>query len=464
MDFHVPMLPVQREFFNSNDPFVAIVSSRSCGKSWIAMFSALVDLLMGKNVIYMAQTDGAFYRGPWLHLQNFLREFGLSDRWSWNGQYKIGTMKLGGGVESKFYFGSYDSNDGKSGNGGSARGATECSTLYLDEFMLSTPNILAVMAPCLRGKDNYGHPIVPRIRAVSTPNMASLWQMMIVEHDKYGITLLRSKMSENVFMTDEQRKVMAASIFDEKLRRQEIEGEIIVGEDATSLISLKDFPLEAPYFSDDHVWAGLDMAHLGERDGHAFAAIRGNRLIAFHEFGLADTLDVAKWIRDFHKAHPIHGLYCDLAWSEAIYEELRYEINMTQLSFAERAPDAQDEDKDKHRKTYGNIRAFGYFKLCNMHRHGLCVNVDINSPWIDDGIVAEYKREITNMHFTFDKTGRLLIEPKEDIRARLGRSPDPADALMLAALQRSEQMNVERVVQQQIRDEKKLARYASFMG
>ena len=292
--------------------------------------------------------------------------------------------------------------------------------------------------------------------------MASLWQMMIVEHDKYGITLLRSKMSENVFMTDEQRKVMAASIFDEKLRRQEIEGEIIVGEDATSLIGLKDFPLEAPYFSDDHVWAGLDMAHLGERDGHAFAAIRGNRLLAFHEFGLADTLDVAKWIRDFNRAHHIDGLYCDLAWSEAIYEELRYELSMTQLSFAERAPDAQDEDKDKHRKTYGNIRAFGYFKLCNMHRHGLCVDMD--SPWIDEGIVPEYKREITNMHFTFDKTGRLLIEPKEDIRARLGRSPDPADALMLACLQRSEQENIERGRAQVIRDEKKLERYASFMG
>lgn len=452
MDFEIPLLPVQREFLEAKEDFVAIISGRSCGKTWVGVLDALMEVLRGNNILYMCQNDGAWYKGGWVHLQKFLRDFKLLDYWSWNGTYKTGTL-----CGKKFYVGTYENVDG-------ARGATECSTLYLDELCLSKPDIMAALAPCLRGKDANGNDVNPRIRGFSTPNMASLWQVMLAENEKYGIRILRAKQSDNTFLTEKQKAVMNRYIFDDKLRRQEIDGEIILGMDSTALISLKDFPLEAPYFSDDHVWAGLDMAHLGERDGHAFAAIRGNSLIAFHEFGLADTLDVAKWIRDFNRAHHIDGLYCDLAWSEAIYEELRYEINMTQLSFAERAPDAQDEDVDKNRKTYGNIRAFGYFKLCNMHRHGLCVNVDINSPWIDEGIVAEYKREITNMHFTFDKTGRLLIEDKLDIRTRLGRSPDPADALMLAALQRSEQMNVERVVQQQIRDEKKLARYASFMG
>ena len=149
MDVKVPMLKVQREFFNSQDPFVAIVSSRSCGKSWIAAFSALVDLMMGRNVLFMAQTDGAFYKGAWLHLQEFLKEFNLWPRWSYNSTYKTGKLKIAPGIESKFYYGSYENID-------AARGATECSTLYLDEFCLSEPNVLAVTAPCLRGKDNFG--------------------------------------------------------------------------------------------------------------------------------------------------------------------------------------------------------------------------------------------------------------------------------------------------------------------
>ena len=448
-DFHVQMLPVQREFFNSNERFVALISSRSCGKSWIAIFSALTDLLLGRNVLYMAQTDGAFYKGAWLHLQNFLMEFNLLDRWSYNSTYKTGTLDLGKNVKSHFYYGSYE-------NVSAARGATECSTLYLDEVCLSNPSILAVTAPCLRGKDNYGHVIVPRIRAVGTPDMSSLWQLMLVEHEKYGIKLLRSKMSDNVFMTDEQRELMSSAIFDEKLRRQEIDGEIILGESATSLITLKDFPLEAPYFSDEHVYGGLDMAHTGLRDGHCFAAIKGNKLVAFHEFGMASTLEVCEWIRRFNKAYKLNSISMDLAWSEAVYENLRYEIPCTQVAFAEKAP------TEEAQREYANIRAFGYFKLAKMHKDGLCV--DLESEWIDPGIVAEYKREITNIHFIMDKQGRLLIEPKDDIRVRLGRSPDPADAIMLAALDRSEQDKPQIQVGKQERDQRQLRRYASMMG
>ena len=448
-EFHVQMLPVQREFFNSNERFVALISSRSCGKSWIAIFSALTDLLLGRNVLYMAQTDGAFYKGAWLHLQNFLMEFNLLDRWSYNSTYKTGTLDLGNNVKSHFYYGSYE-------NVSAARGATECSTLYLDEVCLSNPSILAVTAPCLRGKDNYGHVIVPRIRAVGTPDMSSLWQLMLVEHEKYGIKLLRSKMTDNVFMTDEQRELMSSAIFDEKLRRQEIDGEIILGESATSLITLKDFPLEAPYFSDDRVYGGLDMAHTGLRDGHCFAAIKGNKLVAFHEFGMASTLEVCEWIRRFNKAYKLNSISMDLAWSEAVYENLRYEIPCTQVAFAEKAP------TEEAQREYANIRAFGYFKLAKMHKDGLCV--DLESEWIDPGIVAEYKREITNIHFIMDKQGRLLIEPKDDIRVRLGRSPDPADAIMLAALDRSEQDKPQIQVGKQERDQRQLRRYASMMG
>lgn len=416
MDINIPLLPVQKQFLTAPEPFVAIVSSRSCGKTFVAVLDALLEVLRGNNILYMTQNDGSWYKGGWVHLQTFLREWNLLDEWQWNGTYKTG--KLFG---KNFYVGTYENVDG-------ARGATECSTLYLDEFMLSRPDIMAALAPCLRGKDADGNPVKPRIRAVSSPNMQSLWQLMMIEHDRYGIRLLRSKMSENIFITDEQRSLMASAIFDEKLRRQEIEGEIIVGEDSTALIALKDFPKEPAYVSDERIYAGLDMAHTGQRDGHAFAAVKGNRILAFHEFGMADTLQVAEYIRKFNKAYPIDHLNIDLAWSQSIYDTLKYEISCTQVSFAETAP---TEDA---RRRYANIRAYGYFNLADLHRHGLCV--DLESPWIDSGIVAEYKREIVNTHFIMDRMGRLLIEPKDDIRVRLGRSPDPADALMLACLDR----------------------------
>ena len=442
MNIEIPLLPVQREFIQAKDDFVAIVSGRSCGKTWIGVLDAILEVLRGNNILYMCQNDGSWYKGGWVHLKAFLRLFDIEDEWTWNGTYKTGTIR-----GQKFYVGTYENVDG-------ARGATECSTLYLDEFMLSRPDIMAALAPCLRGKDAAGNPVKPRIRAFSSPNMQSLWQVMVAEPWKYGIRVLRAKLSDNSFISEEQKRVMASAIFDDKLRRQEIDGEIILGEDSTAIMSLKDFPREPPYMSDQNVYGGLDMAHTGLRDGHCFAAIQGNRLLAFHEFGMASSLEVAAWIRRFNKSHRLESISMDLAWSESVFDQLKYEIRCSQVSFAEKAPD------DAAQRRFANVRAFGYFKLAKLHRNGLCV--DVESEWIDGGIVAEYKREITNTHFVMDRSGRLLIEPKEDVRMRLGRSPDPADALMLAALERSECDAPE--IAGTSEDMREKRRYARMMG
>lgn len=442
MDIEIPLLPVQREFIQAKDDFVAIVSGRSCGKTWIGVLDAILEVLRGNNILYMCQNDGSWYKGGWVHLKAFLRLFDIEDEWTWNGTYKTGTIR-----GQKFYVGTYENVDG-------ARGATECSTLYLDEFMLSRPDIMAALAPCLRGKDTAGNPVKPRIRAFSSPNMQSLWQVMVAEPWKYGIRVLRARLSDNSFISEEQKRVMASAIFDDKLRRQEIDGEIILGEDSTAIMSLKDFPREPTYMSDQNVYGGLDMAHTGLRDGHCFAAIQGNRLLAFHEFGMASSLEVAAWIRRFNKSHRLESISMDLAWSESVFDQLKYEIRCRQVSFAEKAPD------DAAQRRFVNVRAFGYFKLAKLHRNGLCV--DVESEWIDGGIVAEYKREITNTHFVMDRSGRLMIEPKEDVRMRLGRSPDPADALMLAALERSECDAPEIVGTSEDMREKR--RYARMMG
>ena len=371
--------------------------------------------MQGENVLYMSPTEGSWYKGPWLHLQTLLRKFGLENEFHWNGSLRQGTL-----FGKILFVGTFQNLD-------AARGATECGTLMLDEFMLSKPNILATLAPCLRGIDRYGNPVDPRIRAVGTPDYRSAWQLMVLEPAKYGIKVLRSKMTDNIFMTDKQRQVMANAIFDENLRKQEIEGEIILGEGATNIITLNDFPREPMYTPSTLVYGGLDMAHTGQRDSHVFSALRGNTLLAFHKFGICDSEVVAQYIRRFHAAYPMTGLNMDLAWSESVYDQLKYEIPCQQIAFGGSAPEGQT-------LAYGNMRAYGYFHLAKLHREGLCV--DLQSPWIDSGIVAEYKRDICNTHFTLDRLGRLLIEPKDLIKERIGHSPDASDSLMLAGLDR----------------------------
>ena len=296
--------------------------------------------------------------------------------------------------------------------------------------MLSKPSIMAALAPCLRGKDEHGNDVNPRIRAFSSPNMESLWQLMIVEHAKYGIRVLRSRLADNFFVSDKQKQVMANAIFDPKMRAQEIDGEIIVDGGQTAIIEISDFTNVIQPFHDDGVYAGLDMAHKGQRDGHVFCAVQGNRLLALHEFGKCDHMEVATWIKKFHEKHPIYKLNIDLAWSELVYEQLRFSINCQQRSFAERPP-VEDENVLLQ---YANIRSWGYFRFAQHTRDGLVWDVD--GEFIDKGIVSELKRETCHTHFLPDRMGRILIEPKEDIKTRLGRSPDVADAAMLACIDR----------------------------
>ncbi len=67
---------------------------------------------------------------------------------------------------------------------------------------------------------------------------------------------------------------------------------------------------------------------------------------------------------------------------------------------------------------YANQRAELYFALTSwIHRGGALPNI------------PELVAELTTLTYTFTAQGKLLLESKDQVKARLGRSPDRADAL-----------------------------------
>lgn len=407
----IELLPVQKQFLTATEPFVAIVSARAAGKTYCAVLLSILRLLEGQNVVYFVQNLDAWRKGGEKHLKTFLRLLHLEDRWRWNGSTYTGYMMTEWG-EANFFLGTYENPDG-------IRGATEISLLVLDEFMLSKPTMLGAILPICRGKDLKGEDIHPQIRAVSTPNMSSEWQLMILEHEKHNIRLLRAAPRENYHVTEEQRQLFVSGIFDEKLRRQELLGEILLGDNSTSLCQLGDFITVPPILNPNApVYAGLDMAHSGDRDRHVFAAVQGLHVLDIHEFGRSDADDVAFYIRKFHEKHRITLLNMDLAWSESIYDKLRFSITCTQVPFGGAAYD---------KLRYANMRAQLGFTLARKVKNGLYVP--------DYCLADEVKREMCNIHWLqTPNSDKLIIEPKADVRVRLGRSPDVSDALELAVL------------------------------
>lgn len=408
-ELEIPLLPVQKEFLKATEDFVVICSARSCGKSFVCVLLALLSMMDGQNVTYFIQNRDSWTQGPWLHCLTLLSKLKLNARWKWNASSFTGTLQTPWG-DAHLYVRTYANVEG-------ARGGTEVSLLILDEFMLSDPTLLAAVGPTMRGRDLKGKKIHPRIRAVSTPKMNSPWQLMVIEHEKHGIRLLRAKMTDNVFITDEQRAMMAKGIFDEKLRRQELLGEILTGDNATALCQLREFAaVQVLNCSKYPVYAGLDMAHSGDRDRHVFAAVQGMTVLDIHEFGKADADDVAFYIRKFHAEHRITLLNMDLAWSESIYDKLKFAIPCRQVAFGGAA-----EDKER----YANVRAELGFRAAKKIRDGLYIP--------DDCMAEEVKREMCNIHWMqTPNSNKLILEPKADVRLRLGRSPDVSDALELA--------------------------------
>ena len=53
-----------------------------------------------------------------------------------------------------------------------------------------------------------------------------------------------------------------------------------------------------------------------------------------------------------------------------------------------------------------------------------------NEPFADDG--RKLAADLTNVKFSYDSRGRIKLESKDEIKKRLGRSPDRGDALAIA--------------------------------
>lgn len=429
MRVELNLLPYQKELLNSTEPFVFACFGRGAGKSYTLSIISLLTLLSGKNAILCAQRYDSLKDVLFREIKLRVTEWGLAEYVQFK-ENPVRAMYNG----CTLYGGSFDAVD-------ALRGLTEISLIVIDECALAPIDILDVLAPCLRGPNVKN----PRIIGATTPNAQSQWNLRFAEAPKYGWRLLRATTYDNKFLTPEQIRIIEQAIPSQEMRDQELNAKIITSGSASAILHLNEFHTMVQPFHDDGVYAGLDMAHSGQRDSHVFCAVQGNRVIAFHDFGKCDHMDVAGWIKRFDSVHKIKHLNMDLFWSELVYEQLRYSIPCEQVSFAEKAP-----EEGELQRQYANIRAYGYFRMGGQVRDGLVF--DCEGEFIDNDIISEYKREVCNTHFLLDRMGRILIEPKDDIHTRLGRSPDPADAAMLACLARPNVMSPTLVAHHEIED------------
>lgn len=82
-------------------------------------------------------------------------------------------------------------------------------------------------------------------------------------------------------------------------------------------------------------------------------------------------------------------------------------------------------------KRYANCRAECYWRLRNALRP------DAEAPLVIPERFGALGAELVAIEWSVTSAGQTLVEPKEKIKARIGRSPDHADALALTFMDRS---------------------------
>lgn len=160
------------------------------------------------------------------------------------------------------------------------------------------------------------------------------------------------------------------------------------------------------------VVVGVDVARFG--DDRTAITVRQGLWVPHHKwFSGLSTMDVADRVMNVIREFKPHATFIDVgAMGAGVIDRLRQlRFPCSEVSFAGSALDSE---------RYANIRAEMYFKA---------------KEWCGAGgalpNIPELKNELSVVEYRFTKSGKIILEPKADIKERTGSSPDLADSFVL---------------------------------
>jgi len=180
----------------------------------------------------------------------------------------------------------------------------------------------------------------------------------------------------------------------------------------------------------DKLILGVDVAGMG-RDSTVYCSRFGNyveKMNKVHSGGKADHMKVSGTVKNILDTHPGSVASIDTIGEGAgVYSrliELEYDKTAISCKYSEKA-------KDKRGKELTDIT--GQNKFANMRAYLFWAVRDWLDPKNNTGAMLPpgetLKEEASEIKWSRKSNGSIIIEPKEDIKKRLGRSTDEFDAL-----------------------------------
>ncbi len=182
-----------------------------------------------------------------------------------------------------------------------------------------------------------------------------------------------------------------------------------------------------PQKDEDLITIGVDVARFGS-DFSSFCVRHGNRVYELFEVNGLSTVEVAgrtvqlaiKYGEIFEVPYKSIDIAIDtIGIGAGVFDTLQdagyncHEVNVSERAF--------NQDK------YANLRTELWFET-----HLLFHDKNINISRVDPQTRNELSKQLVAPLYKYDRYARRQLEPKDDTKKRIGRSPDLADALMLS--------------------------------
>ncbi len=175
-------------------------------------------------------------------------------------------------------------------------------------------------------------------------------------------------------------------------------------------------------FDDDKRQGGLDVARFG-RDKTVLIVRKGKKTEKLHQTSDMDTMAVAGWSSKIFDDDELDELSVDIiGLGSGVYDRLD-ELGYDVIGVNVGSSPTDDEAKEK----FYNLRAEVFWNLRTLFKPNREGKSEISIP--DD---KELIQELQAITYKFSSEKKIRIESKDEIKKKIGRSPDKADALSLA--------------------------------
>ena len=394
------ILPHQRKLLTCKKHFIAMICGRGGGKTFAASLLCAIKAINGERVLVFAQGYKALTENLFNEITKRLDTilgFG-------NYIYNKGQVKISIPGKGVIYGLTYQNID-------ACRGYTEINSLVLDEGCLAPATILDTAVPCMRGTGKE-----TQIYVTSTPKAGSYLNRLIMdklENEKEEIELIKAKTTDNLFISEQEFKLMAQSISNQTLYRQELMGEILNLQAANSILAgitfKKDYKQDKMPDSGQLV-IGIDGSGYGkDKTVITYRIGKNYKQVLYDTLTGMDCRNEVKAMLNKHPKWQVVEINIDAAYGDKYYENLELEYDCCNLvNFGSKARN------DK----YFNKRAEMYFNLIE----GLNKGVPLTN---------EIEDELNVTLFEFSNTGKLKLVDKDEIKEVLKHSPDQSDSLAL---------------------------------